>query len=111
MSHASLPVAVIGAGPVGLAAAAHLVERGLEPLVFEAGDLPAPAVRAWDHVRMFSPWRFNTDAAAVRLLRGVGRSAPDPEPPHTGAQLLGDFLEPLAAPPARAPRPPLAAPG
>jgi flavin-dependent dehydrogenase len=33
----TLPVAVIGAGPVGLAAAAHLVGRGLTPLVFEAG--------------------------------------------------------------------------
>jgi cation diffusion facilitator CzcD-associated flavoprotein CzcO len=32
-----LPVVVIGAGPVGLAAAAHLLDRGLEPLVLEAG--------------------------------------------------------------------------
>ena len=38
----NLPVAVIGAGPVGLAAAAHLLERGLEPLIFEAGPLRAP---------------------------------------------------------------------
>ena len=30
-----LPVVVVGAGPVGLAAAAELVERGLEPLVLE----------------------------------------------------------------------------
>ena len=36
-----LPVVVIGAGPQGLAAAAHLLERGLEPLVLEAGDGPA----------------------------------------------------------------------
>ncbi|MCZ7597080.1 MAG: NAD(P)-binding protein [Gammaproteobacteria bacterium] len=33
----SLPVAVIGAGPVGLAAAARLVERGLQPIVLEQG--------------------------------------------------------------------------
>ena len=31
------PAAIIGAGPVGLAAAAHLLARGIEPLVFEAG--------------------------------------------------------------------------
>jgi NADPH-dependent 2,4-dienoyl-CoA reductase/sulfur reductase-like enzyme len=36
-ARAGLPVVVIGAGPVGLAAAAHLLERGLEPLVLEAG--------------------------------------------------------------------------
>ena len=50
-----LPVVVIGAGPLGLAAAAHLLERGLEPLVLEAGDGPASAVREWGHVRLFSP--------------------------------------------------------
>ena len=32
------PVAVIGAGPVGLAAAAHLIERGLPVRVYEAGS-------------------------------------------------------------------------
>ena len=40
-----LPVAVIGAGPVGLAAAAHLAERGIPFTVLEAGDRPAAAVR------------------------------------------------------------------
>src|SRR3546814_13819687 len=38
MSRPDLPVVVIGAGPVGLAAAAHLVERGLRPLVLERGE-------------------------------------------------------------------------
>ncbi|WP_440074219.1 FAD-dependent oxidoreductase, partial [Streptosporangium sp. OZ121] len=32
------PVVVIGAGPVGLAAAAHLATRGLDFLVLEAGQ-------------------------------------------------------------------------
>lgn len=32
-----LPVAVIGAGPVGLAAAAQLSERGIDFVVYEAG--------------------------------------------------------------------------
>ena len=30
-------VAILGAGPVGLAAAAHVLERGMEPIVLEAG--------------------------------------------------------------------------
>ncbi len=37
MDTTQLPVAVIGAGPVGLAAAANLVERNIPFVVFEAG--------------------------------------------------------------------------
>lgn len=38
MKRVELPVAVIGAGPVGLAAAARLLAQGEEPVVFEAGS-------------------------------------------------------------------------
>src|SRR5690348_15294628 len=72
-----LPVAVIGAGPVGLAAAAHLLARGLEPVVLEAGEAVGAAVRGWGHVPMFSPWRFNLDRAAVALLERRGWVRPD----------------------------------
>jgi 2-polyprenyl-6-methoxyphenol hydroxylase-like FAD-dependent oxidoreductase len=68
MATTTLPVAVIGAGPVGLAAAAHLAERGIPFVVLEAGPAAADRVRAWGHVRVFSPWGFNTDPVAVRLL-------------------------------------------
>ncbi|MFE9191870.1 FAD-dependent oxidoreductase [Micromonospora sp. NPDC007208] len=91
-----LPVVVIGAGPVGLAAAAHLHERDLPFLVLEAGDTPAVAVRQWGHVRVFSPWRYNIDPAARRLLDDAGWVAPDPEALPTGAQLADDYLQPLA---------------
>jgi 2-polyprenyl-6-methoxyphenol hydroxylase-like FAD-dependent oxidoreductase len=43
----TLPVAVIGAGPVGLAAAAHLASRGLEFVVLEAATPSAPPGRVW----------------------------------------------------------------
>ena len=43
MSDQSLPVVIIGAGPVGLAAAAHALPRHLTPLVLEAGPRMAPA--------------------------------------------------------------------
>ncbi len=92
-----LPVVVIGAGPVGLAAAAHLLERGLEPVVLEAGDGPGAAVAAWGHVRLFSPWRYDVDAAARRLLEAAGWSAPDPDRLPTGTELVRDYLAPLAA--------------
>jgi glycine/D-amino acid oxidase-like deaminating enzyme len=94
-----LPVVVIGAGPVGLAAAAHLLERGLEPLVLEAGDQPAAAVRSWGHVRLFSPWEYDVDAAAARLLEPTGWASPDPAELPTGAELVDRYLAPLAATP------------
>lgn len=67
MVSADLPVAVIGAGPVGLAAAAHLVERGIRPLIFERGAGVGAALLEWSHVRVFSPWTYNVDMAARAL--------------------------------------------
>ncbi|WP_258803201.1 NAD(P)-binding domain-containing protein [Pseudarthrobacter sp. NS4] len=100
----SLPVAVIGAGPVGLAAAAHLLERGLEPVIFEAGTTAGAAIEQWRHIRLFSPWRFNIDAAAVRLLEGSGWEAPRPTALPYGRELIENYLAPLAALPQIAPR-------
>ncbi|MFG1668981.1 FAD-dependent oxidoreductase [Streptomyces sp. Y7] len=91
-----LPVAVIGAGPVGLAAAAHLVERGLEPLVLEAGPSAGTAVRDWAHVRLFSPWSEVTDPAAEKLLAPTGRPRPDGAGYPTGADWAEGYLQPLA---------------
>jgi thioredoxin reductase len=92
-----LPVVVIGAGPVGLAAAAHLLERGLDPLVLEAGAEAAAAVREWSHVRLFSPWRYDVDEAAARLLEPTGWATPTPTALPTGAELVEQYLAPLAA--------------
>jgi len=89
-------IAIIGAGPVGLAAAAHALERGLKPCVLEAGGTAGQAVREWSHVRMFSPWRYNVDSASERLLRRVGWNGPDPGRHPTGAELVEHYLEPLA---------------
>lgn len=99
----NLPVAVIGAGPVGLAAAAHLAERGVPFVVFEADEGPAAAVRQWGHVTFFSPWRFNVDRAAERLLRQTGWVMPDPDRDPTGQELIDSYLAPLATLPAIAP--------
>ncbi|MFC7475519.1 FAD-dependent oxidoreductase [Dankookia sp. GCM10030260] len=97
MTASNLPVAIIGAGPVGLAAAAHLLTRGLQPLVLEAGPEVAAAVREWGHVRMFSPWRYDIDAAARSLLEAEGWAAPEAEAYPTGAELVTRYLAPLAA--------------
>jgi hypothetical protein len=92
----SKSVAVIGAGPVGLAAAAHLLERGLEPIVLEAGPEAGYSVRQWQHVQLFSPWEYNVDKAAARLLAPIGWNSPDPQVYPTGAELLERYIEPLA---------------
>jgi thioredoxin reductase len=92
-----LPVVVIGAGPVGLAAAAHLRSYGLTALVLEAGDRVGAAVRAWGHIRTFTPWPFIVDAAAEKLLAPAGWTAPEGELPPTGAEIVEQYLEPLAA--------------
>ncbi|HBK08073.1 MAG TPA: flavoprotein [Acetobacteraceae bacterium] len=99
-----LPVAIIGAGPVGLAAAANLLSRGIDPVLLEAGPGVGTFARSWGHVRMFSPWRYNIDKAALSLLKAGAWRAPDPEAYPTGDDLVSSYLEPLAALPAIASR-------
>ena len=89
-------VAIIGAGPVGLAAAAHVMERGMTPVVLESGPEAGHAIRQWRHVQLFSPWEYNVDRAAERLLAPTGWNSPDPQVYPTGSELLEQYLVPLA---------------
>lgn len=89
-------VAIIGAGPVGLAAAAYVLESGMSPIVLEAGAEAAHAVRQWQHVQLFSPWEYNVDKAAERLLAPTGWNSPDPSSYPTGGELIERYLAPLA---------------
>ncbi len=95
-SRSQLPVAVLGAGPIGLAAAVHLLDRGLEPIVLEAGRV-GESIRAWGHVRLFSPWGLNMDPRAKELLTATGWQEPDATHHPTGDELVRQYLEPLAA--------------
>lgn len=88
------PIVIIGAGPQGLAAAAHLLERGLDPVVLESGDRAGAAVSEWGHVRLFSAWPELTDVAARRLLEPTGWRTPSGYP--TGAEWVDAYLTPLA---------------
>lgn len=96
MNKSDLPVAIIGAGPVGLSAAAHLLDRGLRPIIFEAGDKAGDSVAQWGHVRMFSPWSFNVDEKAAALLSKTGWVAPPGDTYPTGDELLSQYIHPLA---------------
>ncbi|MET7451436.1 NAD(P)-binding domain-containing protein [Streptomyces sp. NPDC005574] len=91
-----LPVIVIGAGPAGLAAAAHLVDRGITPLVLEAGRFAGAAVREWAHVRLFSTWGEVTDPAAEKLLAQAGWRKPDATTYPSGGDWAEQYLQPLA---------------
>jgi len=91
-----LPVAIIGGGPVGLAAAAHLVTKGESFVLFEAASQVAGNVQQWSHVRLFSPWQYNIDKAAMKLLEVHGWKAPLDTDLPTGEDLVKQYLDPLA---------------
>lgn len=95
----SLPVAIIGAGPVGLAAAAHLIQRGETPIVFEVGAEVGANIRTWGHVHLFSPWRWCLDKASLALLEQHGWQQPDLDKLPTGHELIDSYLKPLAQTP------------
>ena len=97
MAEQDLPVVVIGAGPVGLAAATHLRSRGLRPLVLEAGAEVGAAMSEWEHIRTFTPWKYIVDLTARRLLESAGWQHPAEEIPPTGAEVVEQYLRPLAA--------------
>ncbi|RJX37501.1 glutamate synthase [Paenibacillus pinisoli] len=91
-----LPVAIIGGGPIGLAAAAHLVTKGESFVLFEAAVHIAGNVNQWGHVRVFSPWQFNMDKAAKQLLEASEWKSPNEQAFPTGRELIEEYLAPLS---------------
>jgi hypothetical protein len=73
-----------------------VLERGITPVVLEAGPEIGHAVRQWRHVQLFSPWEYNVDRAAERLLAKAGWNSPSPAEYPTGGELLERYLDPLA---------------
>ena len=72
------PVVIIGAGPIGLAAAANAVERGMDFVVLEAGRDAGAAIGEWAHVRLFSAWRELVDRGRAAPVEAAGTwTAPD----------------------------------
>src|SRR5512145_1156091 len=100
-----LPVAVIGAGPVGLAALANLIDRGIPAIVLEAAAQVGEHFRQYGPVRLFSPWRFNVAEPIVRRLAAsnVGWVAPDADGLPLAAEIVERALQPFAQLPEVAP--------
>jgi len=96
MQNNNLPIAIIGGGPVGLAAAAHLTLKNIPFILFESGKSVGQNMLSWSHVRVFSPWKYNIDKAAEELLLQTDWKAPDENGLPTGKELVEDYFRPLA---------------
>ncbi|UAM99044.1 NAD(P)-binding domain-containing protein [Polaribacter litorisediminis] len=96
MNNHDLPVAIIGGGPVGLSAAAHLKKSNQPFILFETGSQIGANILKWGHVRLFSPWEYNIDKAAETLLREAQLPIPNKADVPYGKELIEDYLKPLA---------------
>ena len=92
----NLPVAVIGAGPVGMAAIAHLANRNIPFILFEAGTSVGSSILSWEHIRVFSTWKYNIDKVAKELLLKTDWIEPNEDDIHTGRELVDLYLNPLS---------------
>ena len=93
-------IAIIGAGPIGLEAAATAARLGLPFDVYESGDVGANVWR-WGHVVLFTPFSMNRGRQAAEMGEAGGAAE---FPPHdaclTGRQYVDQYLRPLADAPA-----------
>jgi thioredoxin reductase len=84
-------VLVIGAGPMGIAAAIGAADRGADVTVLERGEVGA-SLRTWGPTRFFSPLHMNLSARMRELL---GDTLPDPDALLTGEEYADRVLLPL----------------
>ncbi|HEV3078007.1 MAG TPA: hypothetical protein VHB47_26570 [Thermoanaerobaculia bacterium] len=100
-------LAILGAGPVGLEAALAAVDAGMPFTLYDSGLEPAANVRAWGHVRLFTPWRMNVSPRMRRHLEAAGEAAPGDHEDGacpTGSELAERLYDRVAALPQVAPR-------
>lgn len=79
---------VVGAGPVGLAAALGALRRGMDVSVLEQGARAGASILRWGATRFFSPLSMNLPPGALTTL--------PPDTILTGAAFVSEILEPLA---------------
>ncbi|HEY0142173.1 MAG TPA: FAD-dependent oxidoreductase [Thermoanaerobaculia bacterium] len=83
-------VLVIGAGPMGIAAAIGAADRGHDVTVLERGEVGA-SLHTWGPARFFSPLHMNVSARMRELLGGI-----DDEALLTGDEYVDRVLLPLS---------------
>lgn len=88
-------LAILGAGPIGLEAALAAAEAGIPFTLYEAAPAVGGNVAAWQHVRLFTPWRMNVSERMRRHLE-LGEDALSETDCPTGGELLAELLQPLA---------------
>src|SRR6202022_327519 len=88
----SVRVIVIGAGPMGLAAALGVIQRGHQVTVLER-EVVGSSLRKWGPTRFFSPLRMNVSAAMRDVL---GADLPPDDALLTGPEFADDVLCQLA---------------
>ncbi len=86
-------VLVIGAGPMGIAAAIGAADRGHEVTVLERGEVGA-SLRTWGPTRFFSPLHMNLSARMRELL---GDEMPHGDALLSGPEYADRVLAPLVA--------------
>ncbi|MEA2692611.1 MAG: hypothetical protein QOJ16_1998 [Acidobacteriota bacterium] len=96
-------VAILGSGPTGLEAGLAAAEAGLPFTLYEAAPEVAGNVRAWGHVRLFTPWEMNVSPRMRRSLEAAGFQGPSGADCPTGSELADRLFAPLAALPSVAP--------
>lgn len=86
------PVAILGAGPIGLHAALACADAGWPFTVYEAANTIGAHVRDWGHVRLFTPWNLNVSGRMRARVPEAPRGSACP----TGAELAAELLDPIA---------------
>jgi len=103
MTDAKPRIAILGGGPTGLEAALAAADGGFPFTVYESATSIAGNVRAWGHVRLFTPWEMNVSPRMRRHLGAAGAETPDGSACPTGRELAEQLFEPLARLPKIAP--------
>jgi hypothetical protein len=111
MRAAAPHIAILGAGPTGLEAALAAADAGFAFTLYDAAPKVAGHLRAWGHVRLFTPWDMNVSPRMRRHLTrdGDGDGAAPAGPPAggecpTGLEVAERLYDRLASLPVIAPR-------
>lgn len=83
---------MVGAGPIGIAAALGGIDRGFDVTLFEKGNA-GDSLRSWGNTRFFSPLGMNISARMRELL---GATIPD-DALLSGTEMIEEVLRPIAS--------------